>query len=73
MYFAEDTLYGPVHSEMAIDIYKKAVDDAQKQVLYLIFILNMLSFCDHQVFERKFFSFVSVIAHGNFSNPHGDA
>ncbi|CAH3188474.1 unnamed protein product [Porites evermanni] len=27
----EDTLYGPVHSEMAIDIYKKAVDDAQKQ------------------------------------------
>lgn len=26
-----DTLYGPVHSEMAVDIYKRAVDDAQKQ------------------------------------------
>lgn len=26
-----DILYGPVHSEMAVDIYKKAVDDAQKQ------------------------------------------
>lgn len=26
-----DTLYGPVHSEMAVDIYKKAVGDAQKQ------------------------------------------
>ena len=34
MIFPEDTLYGPVHSQMAIDIYKKAVDDAQKQVGY---------------------------------------
>lgn len=38
-----------------------------------IYFINMLSFCDHQVFERKFLSFVPVIAHGNFSNPHGDA
>ena len=30
--FAEGTLYGPVHSGMAIDIYKKAVEDAKNQV-----------------------------------------
>ena len=38
-----------------------------------IYFINMLSFCDNQVFERKFLSFVSVIVHGNLSNPHGDA
>ena len=30
--YTADTLYGPVHSKMAVDIFKKAVDDAQKQV-----------------------------------------
>ena len=27
----EGTLYGPVHSEVAIDIYKKALEDAKNQ------------------------------------------
>ena len=29
--FSEDTLYGPVHSEMAINIYKQALEDVKKQ------------------------------------------
>ena len=29
--FSEDTLYGPVHSEMAINIYKQALEDIKKQ------------------------------------------
>lgn len=29
---SEGTLYGPVHSEMAVNIFKKAVEDAKNQV-----------------------------------------
>ena len=43
-YFAEGTLYGPVHSEVAIDIYKKAVDDAQKQVSQVYYNVLMFAF-----------------------------
>lgn len=50
-----DTLYGPVHSEMAVDIYKRAVDDAQKQVcLYLLSSLDIYLRCFGVQYHRVF-------------------
>lgn len=48
-----DTLYGPVHSEMAVDIYKRAVDDAQKQV-YLLSSLDIYLRCLGVQYHRVF-------------------
>lgn len=66
--FSEGTLYGPVHSEMAIDIFKQALEDAKKQggtiacggkVREHQFLLNFNWFkCDSSYISRGMFSMI---------------